>query len=41
VLVNEPDNNTKTIQLPGNRIDGTNTTQVSIPPGTGIIIQNP
>ena len=41
VLVNEPDNNTKTIQIPGIHIDGTNSTQVTIPEGTGIIIQKP
>jgi Hypothetical glycosyl hydrolase family 15/S-layer homology domain len=40
VLVNEPDNNTKTVQITGTRIDGTRVSQVSIPPGTGIIIKH-
>ena len=40
VLVNEPDNDTKTVHITGTRIDGTSVSQVSIPPGTGIIIKH-
>ena len=41
VLVNEPDNNTKTVPITGTRIDGSHITQVAIPEGTGVIILKP
>ena len=41
VLVNEPDNNTKTVPITGTRIDGNHITQVAIPEGTGVIILKP
>ncbi|HWB87789.1 MAG TPA: putative glycoside hydrolase [Acidimicrobiia bacterium] len=38
VLINEPDNGTRTVGITGTRIDGTRVTRVTISPGTGIVV---
>lgn len=41
VLVNEPENATKTVQINGTRINGNHITRVSIAEGTGVIVLKP
>jgi hypothetical protein len=40
VLINQPGNPDKTIEISGSRIDGTPVTQVTVPPAAGIVVLN-